>query len=156
MTKLGKKGKVKNFFKCLFICLIIGFIWGNSMLPGAESSEFSGFFTKTFINIFDKLFGITLEARLVGFFIRKLAHFSEYFILGFCEFWFFKPKLYFTLPFGLIVAGIDEAIQRFTPGRCGCLSDVCIDFSGYFVGTLVIMGIYFLIRRREQKKKEIF
>ena len=54
----------------------LGFIWGNSMLPGADSAAVSGFVGE----LLAKMFGPkVLEA---AFFLRKLAHFTEFSILG--------------------------------------------------------------------------
>ncbi len=73
-----------------------------------------------------------------GFFIRKLAHFSEYFILYILTYECFKeyncPKLIVvSVLFCVLYASFDEFHQLFVDGRCGQLSDVMIDSSGSIV-----------------------
>lgn len=81
--------------------------------------------TKAFVDTFD-------------FFIRKLAHFSEYFILYILTYECFKeyncPKLIVvSVLFCVLYASFDEFHQLFVDGRCGQLSDVMIDSSGSIV-----------------------
>ena len=62
-----------------FSVVAIAFIFYNSSFSADESSEQSGFFLGLLNGIFKSL-GIGTE--LTDFFIRKSAHFLEYFILG--------------------------------------------------------------------------
>ena len=49
----------------------LGFIWGNSMLPGSDSAAVSGFVGE----LLAKIFG----PKVLGcFFLRKLAHFQNF------------------------------------------------------------------------------
>lgn len=97
-------------------------------------------------------------------FIRKAAgHFSLFLvtaIFGFIFFFtFFKGErktlfaLIFCLASGLFIAGLSELIQHFVPGRVGALKDVGIDFLGYVVGTLLTLGVIFLIKFIKKKRK---
>ena len=73
--------------------------------------------------------------------VRKLAHFTEYFVLGgllWTDFYLTKESLALPLLTGLIVAGADEYFQTFIPGRSGQLSDVLIDFSGLSLSVLLL------------------
>ena len=98
-------------------------------------------------------------SRDANFWIRKLAHFSEYMILGFllCSLLahrnghgrFFLPWL---LCMG--VSGVDESIQLLTPGRWGRLRDVVLDMMGATTGLVICMlFLAFLVHRERRKKK---
>ena len=58
------------------LLLMLSFIWGNSLLPGSESSELSG----RLLMLVKRIFGETIP--MGEFVIRKLAHFSEFACLG--------------------------------------------------------------------------
>lgn len=85
-------------------------------------------------------------------FVRKLAHFAEYFILGGLLWldWRLlgRGPLLLPLGLGLAAAGADEYLQTLIPGRSGQISDVLLDFSG--VAAAVILA-QLLWRRKERK-----
>ena len=70
-------------------------------------------------------------------FIRKLAHFMEYFVLAILVLWatkdtpLFSNRLLTILLFMVLVPIIDETIQIFVPGRVGAIQDCIIDMCGY-------------------------
>lgn len=103
---------------------VLLFIWGNSVLSGIDSYKLT-------IAIFGEL---SLEER---FFVRNLAHFVEFFALGFVMNLILRnPSI--ALFAGLAVAVIDEYIQLFSPGRTAELKDVLIDFIGVLVAVCLI------------------
>ena len=111
----------------------IFFIWERSAQNAEESMEESGWVMKLVENL---LPGIS--AHLV----RKLAHVTEFLILGGllwtdCRL-LGKERTLFTLCVGLAVAGADEFHQTFVPGRSGQLSDVLIDFFGVVLSVLLL------------------
>ena len=57
----------------------------------------------------------------------------------------------FSLVFGLFMGILTEMIQLTVPGRSGEAIDVLIDFSGYFLGSLIIGLILFLVIRKVRK-----
>jgi len=72
--------------------------------------------------------------------IRKTAHFTEYFILGY----FYtkatkETKLSWILLVGCFVPVLDETLQLFSPGRSASPIDSGIDLSGY-LSALIILG----------------
>lgn len=82
-------------------------------------------------------------------YIRKLAHFTEYAVLGFLAAracWYssrpFLRKLWFVWTFLFIafVASADEYNQSFNDARTGSIYDVLIDVSG---GLAMILAIFF-------------
>lgn len=107
----------------------------------AETGDQSGSLSNGILLSIAKLLKISDTKAFVdtfGFFIRKLAHFSEYFILYILTYECFKeyncPKLIVvSVLFCVLYASFDEFHQLFVDGRCGQLSDVMIDSSGSIV-----------------------
>lgn len=110
-------------------------------LLSAETGDQSGSLSDGILLSIAKLLKISDTKAFVdtfGFFIRKLAHFSEYFILYILTYECFKeyncPKLIvMSVLFCVLYASFDEFHQLFVDGRCGQLSDVIIDSSGSIV-----------------------
>lgn len=134
----------------ILIALTLVFIHGNSCLSASQSSKTSGrvynFFNKILPFIFNENF---INANV----IRKLAHFSEFFILGlevsllFILLNKFKGKeILLVLLIGIIDASIDETLQIFFE-RGASVIDVFIDFSGFALSTFITWTIYYLKRR---------
>ena len=93
---------------------------------------------------------------------RKSGHFSEYTVLGGLLTAAFRLKAPERQPLtcyrvwlppliALCYAATDELHQRFVPGRSCELRDVMIDFSGALLGTLIVLGLLHLHRRRHQE-----
>ncbi len=127
-----RKTQIQLFLR-LALVVTLCFIWGNSLLSRDESAAISQ--------------GLTAWLRSIGIpvtdhFVRKLAHFCEFGLLG-CEL-----TLLFWLRYGLrlrelclsalaafLAAAIDETIQIFT-GRGAQIKDVLLDFTGALTGIL--------------------
>ena len=125
------------------------FIFTQSLLPGDISSNQSGFIVDVFYPWITKL-GINISVNAVGFYIRKLAHFTEYFILGTFLFFMYRNKIkypLFVFIHGLITASIDESIQLITPNRSGEVRDVLIDITGVMIGMLMI-GVLYKLKKK--------
>lgn len=159
---MKQKSKNKSILPKIIMTLLtisfISFIFIHSSMPAVVSNEESTGFTDILNKIITKLgLDIAFENGLV----RKLAHFSEFFILGSLLTLTDKsyqrniPKDFLNLLFlGLIIAIIDETIQLFVEGRAGMIKDVWIDFSGAFCGTCIIMLIilFFDAKKKDTKK----
>lgn len=86
------------------------------------------------------------SGAVTDFIVRKLAHFTEFAILGMLLSGivlvrFEKPDLYhlsYALLIVLAAAVIDESIQLFTPGRSSQVTDVLIDTSGGLAGIILL------------------
>ena len=137
--------------KGLLIALIVLviFIWGNSCLPKAVSSQESGWVTALLL----KLFG---EGQITEFFVRKLAHFTEYAAFGGVLLLFMTClpirngwRCLYGAMASMMIALVDETIQIFS-GRGPMIQDVWLDFGGAVFGG----GVAFLIWRASKKKKE--
>lgn len=141
-------------FSWLFTFLLIAFIFYNSSLDAVQSSGMSSPLAEGI----KQLLHLPYDVESIEFFIRKLAHFSEYAALGglVALAQHFQPikkipaALIYT--FFLIIPVIDENIQRFSLGRSCEIRDMLIDASGYIFGlVLVILILEFLLKRRHFK-----
>lgn len=141
----------KKRYVYLTLALIITAItFTNSLLPASVSSEQSGFFHRIIENIL-LFFKISTENINLSYLIRKGAHFTQFFLLGFFYFMFFylsnkesyEPYL-LTLNYGLLIAMTDEFIQYFIPGRAMLIEDVFIDLFGVITVLLIILIITIL------------
>ena len=150
-----RKGK---FLLAVLICLVLCFIWGNSMLSGEESGAISGGLLAWLMDTFP------FFKWLPEYLLRKFGHFSEFGLLGFLLAWFFllqgqRGFHRFTLPLlgGMTAALTDETIQTFSIGRCPSVMDVWIDTAGVCAGIALLYGLWYLrkiMRIRKGTKHE--
>lgn len=130
----------------LLVCNLI-FIWGNSLLPG----EVSGALSDWVKGILESLFAQGPDDGTSGGLLRKLAHFTEFTVLGMLLCWRFGMlgkgwKL--ALVLGIAAACMDETIQMFVPDRGPGIRDVCIDTAGVATGiALLLLGHTYLKKR---------
>lgn len=151
----------------LLVIAVMGMIYGFSAQTGVESGAMSGRITTWVLNLVIPGFGdFPAEKQeairsTVGFVVRKLAHFSEYALLGFSLMLHIaqiQKKIAVRLPWlwawgiGTLYAASDEWHQGFVAGRGPSLRDVMIDSAGVIAGTLLLLWI--LLRRK--KDPEIF
>lgn len=133
----------------IIIIVTILLIWGHSMLPSDISSDESSWvlnLIRPFLEIFVGKGNVTV------YLVRKLAHFSEYMLLGmevsFLVFGIMKVAAFlhavkcFFITEGciLLAAFIDETIQIFS-GRGPMITDVWIDIAGGAAGAVIIICI---------------
>lgn len=128
----------------IWLCIIFGF----SSQDGGESGSLSGkiveFILKTFnIDYSENTF------NTFQFIVRKLAHGTEYCILGILIFNAFyntltsiKKVTIISFIFCAAYAATDEVHQLFIPDRVGSIKDCIIDSTGSLVG--IILCIIFL------------
>jgi len=137
-------------------CII--FIFMQSLLNGNVSGAESGKVVD-FLNHFFNSLGI--DITFSAYFIRKLAHFTEFTILGFSAYFTvksyenYKNKSYIITPLiYVLVAVIDECLQLFTVGRACSVFDMLIDSSGGTFGFILACLIHkiFLLRNSKNKK----
>lgn len=94
---------------------------------------------------------LTQQFEFLHFLLRKLGHFSEFFILDVLSILTLlqtklQSKGMIAIMFCVLVASADETIQLFVSGRSGQVSDVLLDSVG------AIVGIGVLITIRKMKK----
>ena len=121
---------------CL-LCMLLIFIWGNSLLPGEISQAFSDW-VKTLLS--GMVSGGSGSGQGSGL-LRKIAHFTEFTALGSLLCWragMRNKKKYVPFLWGVAAACIDECIQIFAPGRAPRVTDVLLDSCGVLTGVLLI------------------
>lgn len=134
------------------LCMLLIFLFSNE--PANVSNITSGGVCETILKIFYKGFDdLSLNEQYnliesIQFYVRKMAHFSIYATLGVCtsiamifQSLKFKNKLIISLGMCLLYAISDEIHQLFVEGRSCQFRDVCIDFCGSIVGTIIFYGI---------------
>ena len=141
----------------LLSVLTVGWIFLNSAMTAEESSSMSGS-VRGFIN--QILESIGAPFLLTEHIVRKLAHFTEYAVLGallsVTVYLYVQKRLrsfLLTLPIGLAVTVIDEFIQTLSEGRSCQVTDMLIDFSGVLLAALFVQFVLFLIYRHKIKKE---
>lgn len=139
-------------FRVLFTAALaatVYFIFSNSLEIARESSARS----QQVMELLNSLLGRVGLGPLSEHFVRKLAHFCEFSLLGF---WFmlclrvytchFVRHVSWPLFFGLLTAVIDETIQLYVPGRSSSVKDVLLDFSGVLTGLFIALLILLFFR----------
>ena len=163
MKNLLARYKIYQWIIIILAVAVDVFIIVNSCLPAGPSTKESSWVViplKAIINAFKPN---TINDSNIGVFtsvVRKLiGHFSLFMVGGFLTtlslkfIYFDVEQKYWRFVIissisGLFLAFLTEFIQKFVPGRSGEILDVLIDFSGYFVGVLVIGLIAYLRRNK--------
>ena len=159
VKKTQRKSHNTRFVAYLIITLLIMiFIFFQSSLPADTSQEESDIIVRFLSRFTDR------DAEMLSFIVRKMAHFTEYTLLGvfisltvkehyhkkryheehYSEDNFRKGHFYirhFIIPLicGALYAVSDEIHQRFVPGRSCELRDVLIDTCGVLLGVIINM-----------------
>ena len=154
-----KKTGLRMTLCVVCLLLILTFIWGNSLLPGTQSGALSDIIKELLRKLFPFLFSGSGSGG--GGLLRKIAHFTEFSLLGACLGWLFgmlrsrwAEQIVSALLCGILVACIDETIQRFVPGRHGCLPDVGIDSAGVAAGILLFTAGYLIFTKTKPQYLE--
>lgn len=131
---------MKKFIKTLALILWLALIYYFSSQNGTVSGGLSSRILIYIANIL-KITNVDSFVSNFSFLIRKLAHFSEYFILFILTYVCFKEYkinnlLLISLLFCLLAASFDEIHQLFIEGRSGQVRDVLIDFFGSLTSSL--------------------
>lgn len=141
-----------NILRIIFLILIIInslIIFGFSSQNGEESSNLSKMIITKIANILNvKEENKTIFLDLGEKFIRKLAHFSIYTLLGIWSISFLytfniklKYQVIITSVWGFLYALTDEFHQMFSNGRHASIDDVIIDTLGVIFGLLLVLLI---------------
>lgn len=127
----------------VLIWMIIIFIM--SSFNATDSANQSNFI----VNIIANIFNIN-NIILLSLIIRKLAHFTEYLILGILVINMFtknnaKKSCLLSILLCIIYATSDEIHQIFTPGRACQIKDILIDS----VGSITGVYLFKLLKKRK-------
>lgn len=127
----------KKLFRWIPAILIGLFIFHQSSLTSTESNGVSLPLVEMFLNFFS-----FMDKDILHHFIRKAAHFTEYFLLGGSILYAMDEDFTFRrfVLFCVLVPVCDETIQSFTPGRAAQLTDCLLDASGMISAS--ILGIW--------------
>ena len=136
--------KVINLFLLILWML---FIFTMSSFNSNDSSSQSGFI----VNVLNYILKID-NLELLSFIIRKLAHITEYFILGILMInclkdYKIKHIFIVSILLSILYSCTDEIHQLFVSGRSGSIIDVLIDSIGIILGIL----IYKLFKKKIKK-----
>lgn len=159
--KVNVKRLVFLFITIFTMCMIFYFSSQNADTSSNTSSGFAEIMAKILYPGFEKL----SEAKRTDiindcqFAVRKTAHFSIYGALG--VFSCLTMNTYKNLKIWvrnavslgtcLCYSILDELHQYFIPGRSCELRDVCIDFCGAAVGTVIVMLIRYTVKKIKER-----
>ncbi len=127
----------KRYKHTLLTLLVMTIIFAFSLQSGDDSSNQSGWIVQIVITLFTFLH-IPTTGYPLAFMVRKVAHFSEYFVLGLTMPFTIKERQLPSLKYLVFIIPIlDESIQYFTPGRVMSPIDMGIDSLGLLSGICV-------------------
>ena len=132
--------------------LIMYIIFSFSAQNGSASSNTSYKVSHKIVSIADRALDLELTeaqtsrcVRKINLYVRKLAHFTEYFLLAVAltfPLYVYRVRGIWLVLIGLIFcvgfAAFDEFHQFFVKGRSASVRDVIIDSCGSFVGILFV------------------
>lgn len=133
--------KQKIFIVLTFIWMLMIFLF--SAQTADESSQMSMGIGDAVGQVFvDEYESWPEEKKLsfvesVEFPIRKMAHATEYTLLGFLLMGALNYRKKWAAVIGILYAASDEFHQLFVPGRSGQITDVLIDSVGVILGILM-------------------
>lgn len=156
----GKRKALCAVLTLLTAALLL-WIFSNSLKNSQESASQSGAVREWIQTILDALFSgsVVISSHAV----RKLAHFSEYALLGAMLLFTWRAytaerkRLLFPALVAALAPFLDEGLQFFSEGRAPMLSDVGIDLLGCAAGFLfawVVLALASACRKHKRDKRE--
>lgn len=154
---------MKKIISIILVILCMGIIFFFSSKNSSISKSQSDGVSRTLVVSVFKLTGkkanekeINKTVEKINLPVRKLAHFSIYFVLGLCVLNMFisfnvNKKIFFSIILCLFYAISDEIHQFFVSGRVFSVIDILIDSGGYLLG----IYLYYFIFKRIKKGKEL-
>ncbi len=149
----------KHWWVWILTGLYIYFIFSNSLQTASQSNNMSYAVTYRLMDILNH-FGMYCNFDVFHHYIRKLAHFSEFALLGFlvtfsmhlCP--LFKSRFLNFTVFLLGIPFADEMLQRLSDGRSSQVTDMLIDASGFLFGGFVCYVLFLIIKDLFFRKKK--
>ena len=152
------KKKVISLFLLFLIVVISVQIFSFSAQTGEESGSISRKLTEKILDVFG---WEDMSVETAHHIVRKLAHFSEYALLGALICLFFlcilKRELgcirigAISFVITAMYAATDEFHQLFVPERAGSVGDVLIDSAGALLGVTAVALVRFLVCRAKER-----
>ncbi|MBQ6679326.1 MAG: VanZ family protein [Lachnospiraceae bacterium] len=149
----GKKIAERIVFTVLtlaFMLLIFSFSAQNADQSNASGGRVTGLLQRIFFPAYSELPAAEYEIFIgkLTYLVRKVAHFSEYLVLGLLLSRTLKAygisygkRIIFGILIALLYAVLDECHQLFVPGRSGAFFDVLVDTAGAVNGVLLMTGL---------------
>ena len=141
----------------ILVGLMVIFIFSNSAASASTSNGMSLTVSEWVRPVLNTV-GLHPETDFLNFVIRKLAHFSEYALLGVLiglayrlQPWSWMKGKVALLPF-FIIPVLDENLQRFSSGRSCELRDMLIDSAGMAVGMMLVIAVLMMLSNRKKKE----
>lgn len=162
MSKKGKGIIALCVLLFLFIAIFL-FSSQNGTSTTSLSMKVTRVITKiTFFNYDDMT--LSQQAFIVkelNYFIRKVAHFLIYMLIGMCSYYIalifgekIRRKALVTGFLCFVYALFDEIHQFFVPGRDFKITDILIDMLGAAIGMLVLRILFIIIEYIKNYLKE--
>lgn len=133
--------KLQKFLAWLALLVWMGVIFYFSHQSGDASMQLSDGFLDSFKSLFQNF----LDYHTLSYIVRKIAHFTEYFILGLLIYHLVKQyrvisktEIIWMILFCVIYAMSDEFHQVFIGGRSPKVFDVIIDSLGSSLSILIL------------------
>lgn len=158
LAKVKQKNKATVVVFIVLIAAALLFIWSNSLESMELSSQKSALLLKALTFLLQPFFG---KGNVTDHLIRKLAHFTEFGILGALLSLYVAMRGRMQMQsvlncmfFCLAAAVADEAIQLIS-ARGSQVADVLLDFAGALLGIFtVIFGRWLIISMQNAKGKK--
>ena len=149
----------KRSFHWVLVILWMAIIFYLSHQPAEGSAQLSDSMTRWLAPLVESIAPLKLHMDTLHFIVRKGAHFTAYFILG----WLIIRALTIknivircpiTLSIATLYAISDEFHQTFIAGRSGEIRDVLIDSIGALIGIMFYLIFHeILIKRKNAHSK---
>lgn len=143
---------IRKIASVLLLVIWLGVIFSFSNADGETSSGMSErlikFITVTITDTEPNSEEMEKIVEKYSFPVRKLAHFTEYFIFGLivvnllASFKIRKKMLLYVIVISLASSLFDEFHQTFIAGRSGNIKDVLLDTSGALIGAYLVHRFY--------------
>ena len=141
----------------ILVGLMVIFIFSNSAASASTSNGMSLTVSEWVRPVLNTV-ALHPETDFLNFVIRKLAHFSEYALLGVLiglayrlQPWSWMKGKVALLPF-FIIPVLDENLQRFSSGRSCELRDMLIDSAGMAVGMMLVIAVLMMLSNRKKQE----
>lgn len=143
----------KKIINLLLVIIWMAVIFIMSSFDSTESSNQSNFI----VDIISNILNIN-NIEIISFIIRKLAHFTEYLILGILIsnlIHSYNKKTYISIIICILYAISDEIHQLFVTGRSCQILDIIIDSIGSILGIYLLIFIKNIIWKNYKKFSRI-
>lgn len=163
---MNKKINLLRAILIILLVIMFGTIFNFSDQDGEKSGSLSREVTENVtknVKSIQKLEKSQKEKVLdkIEHFIRKLAHFSLYMVVGILTMSLVSTydlkqikRIGISLSVGVLYAATDELHQAFIPARTAAVGDVCIDSCGAVVGILFVMIVLKIAQKIKSRKMQ--